>query len=245
MAVDEVLLGAARDGGSTVRFYRWEPGCLSFGRNQVARGRYDSDAIRRAGVDVVRRPTGGRVVFHHREITYSLAAPTEVWGSLKACYVRINRALTGGLTRLGVPASVVGQTDAGAPRPTTRACFRDPVTGEVTAGGRKLVGSAQWRDDGAFLQHGSILLHDDQHVAEDLRLPTDPSPASIRPVRAASLADWLDPLPSFDDVVEALVGGFEEEFDITVRRGGLSDREREAVSGLLERYQSPEWTWRR
>ena len=243
MAVDEALLGSARLGGSTVRFYRWEPGCLSFGRNQVARGRYDRDAVLRAGVDVVRRPTGGRAVFHHREITYSVAAPAGPWGSLNECYLRINRALTGGLTRLGVPASVVESTEGRAPRPTTRACFRDPVTGEVTAGGRKLVGSAQWRDEGAFVQHGSILVHDDQRVAEDLRAPGFAEATS--PVRAASLSAWLNPLPSFDAVVDALIGGFEDEFVLPIRRGDLSDREREVASGFRERYESAEWTWRR
>lgn len=240
MAVDEALLQSARDAVSTVRFYRWEPGCLSFGRNQTARDRYDPDAIARAGVDVVRRPTGGRAVFHHREVTYSVVAPTGQWGSLRDCYQRINRALTRGLRELGVPADLVEAGQGRAPRPTTRACFRDPVTGEVTAGGKKLVGSAQWRDDGAFVQHGSILLHDDQHVAESLRAV----PPTTQ-VQAASLSTWLDPLPSFDSIVSALSAGFETEFDLPVNVGSLSREERESAGELQARYESPDWTWRR
>lgn len=240
MAVDEALLETARSGEPTVRFYRWEPGCLSFGRNQTARGRYDPDAVREAGIDVVRRPTGGRAVFHHREVTYSVAAPTGAWGSLKDCYLRINQALAHGLRELGVPADVVEPGGERAPRPTTRACFSDPVAGEVTVGGGKLVGSAQWREDGAFVQHGSILTHDDQRVAEELRLEQ-----GMSTVRAASLSDWLDPLPPFEDIVLALAEGFEVEFGIPVRPAEMSPAEHGRARSLRARYESPDWTWRR
>jgi lipoyl(octanoyl) transferase len=65
MAVDAALMDAVREGTPPVlRFYRWEPACLSLGRNQPARGHYDADALRAEGVDVVRRPTGGRAVLH-------------------------------------------------------------------------------------------------------------------------------------------------------------------------------------
>ena len=71
MAVDEALMERVRGGGAPVlRFYRWEPACLSLGRNQPATGAYDAAAIAARGVDVVRRPTGGRAVLHHRELTY-------------------------------------------------------------------------------------------------------------------------------------------------------------------------------
>ncbi len=86
MAVDEALMRSASTGnaaGVTLRFYRWEPGCLSFGRNQEARGAYDPDAAADRGIDIVRRPTGGRAVYHHRELTYSVTAPAGTWGSLE------------------------------------------------------------------------------------------------------------------------------------------------------------------
>jgi lipoate-protein ligase A len=171
MAVDEVLMDSARAGQTTLRLYGWEPGCLSFGRNQTARGRYDGARAAERGIDVVRRPTGGRSVFHHRELTYSVTGPVETWGGLRSAYLRINRALAAGLRALGVPARVVDERGNGPiPRPTVRACFRDPLPGEVIVGGRKLIGSAQWRDGGALLQHGSVLLHNDQSTVEDLRI---------------------------------------------------------------------------
>src|SRR3954451_18997918 len=87
MAVDEALAASVADGGVPVlRFYRWEPACLSLGRNQPARGRYDLAALAAAGVDVVRRPTGGRAVLHRRELTYSAAAPVALLGPPRHAY---------------------------------------------------------------------------------------------------------------------------------------------------------------
>jgi lipoate-protein ligase A len=242
MAVDEVLMEGARSGQVTLRLYGWAPGCLSFGRNQRARGRYDSERAAARRIDVVRRPTGGRSVFHFREITYSVTAPAGEWGGLQEAYARINRALAGALRDLGVPASVASRERAGrAPRPTARACFRDPLPGEVTAGGRKLVGSAQWRDRGALLQHGSLLLHNDQSVVEDLRI----GPSAREPVPAAALAEFLDPLPEPAEVSEALRRAFEEEFGRALDWDELTPAETAAAAETRAAYQDPKWTWRR
>src|SRR4028119_1470164 len=76
MAVDEALAESVRQGGLPVlRLYRWSPRCLSLGRNQPARGRYDTAALAARGIDVVRRPTGGRAVLHDRELAYCAAVP--------------------------------------------------------------------------------------------------------------------------------------------------------------------------
>jgi len=263
MAVDEALMEAARAGRVTLRLYRWDPPCLSFGRNQRAAGRYDANAAGREGIHLVRRPTGGRAVFHHRELTYSLTAPAGAWGGLRASYRRINRALLLGVRRLGAPVREAGRSGRRAPGPGTRACFRDPLPGEITASGRKLVGSAQWRDRGALLQHGSLLLHDDQAVAERLRLPGPdddgrdrggaPGPQAPDPdgargeggVRAASLAELLGAAPSVDALVAALRGGFAEAFGLPVEPAPPDVADAERVRELEAAYRDPAWTWRR
>lgn len=245
MAVDEALMRSAqREGRVTLRFYQWEPGCLSFGRNQAARGAYDGEAAEARGIDVVRRPTGGRAVYHHRELTYSVTAPASTWGSLRDTYCRINRALAAGLGAIGVPAACAGaELPAGrAPRPTARACFRDPLPGEVTAAGRKLVGSAQWRDGGALLQHGSLLLEDEQAVVEELR--TQQSSDRFE-TGAVSLSELLGRSPEAGSLTEALAGGFEAEFDRAVRPGALTDEEHAVAAELEAHYSDPAWTWRR
>jgi len=249
MAVDEALMDAAREGRVVLRLYRWAPPCLSFGRNQRAEGLYDLAAARREGIDLVRRPTGGRAVFHHRELTYSVVAPAELWGGLRRSYRRINRALLLGVRRLGASVREAERSGRRAPGPGTRACFRDPLPGEITAAGRKLIGSAQWRDRDALLQHGSLILHDEQEVAERLRLGSegeaDDATGDGGPVRAAALADLLGRAPETAELGEALRAGFEEAFGVYVEGApdGLPGEAR--VRELEQKYRDPAWTWRR
>ena len=255
MALDEALMESAAAGGATagppspgtitLRLYRWNPPALSFGRNQLARERYDPRAARERGIDIVRRPTGGRSVYHDRELTYSVTAPADMWGGLKASYLRINRALEAGLATLGVASAVVsGQSGRRAPTPGPRACFQDPLPGELTAAGRKLVGSAQWRHRSALLQHGSLLIHNDQDVVGRLRVGAGDTPARV-PVAAASLAEVLQTPPDFDELAAGLPAGFEAEFGLPVVHEEVSGRELAAAGSLESKYESEEWTWRR
>src|SRR5260221_1801961 len=164
MARDVALMRRAKETGEVVfSVYGWSTHTLSLGRNQLASRCYDRERIRAMGVDVVRRPTGGRALLHHREITYSVTAPLGFSASLRESYERINRILLSGLQRLGVGASVASGIGSALP-PTDIPCFATPARGELVSDGRKLVGSAQWRDDGALLQHGSILIEDDQSM---------------------------------------------------------------------------------
>lgn len=249
---------SARAGVPVLRFYRWDPPCLSLGRNQRARGAYRGEAAGRLGVDVVRRPTGGRAVYHDQELTYAVTAPAGLWGGLRASYARLNAALRRGLAALGVEVSVRGEgSGPRAPEPDGRACFRDPLPGEVMAGGRKLVGSAQWRQEGALLQHGSILLRDQQHVVTELQEETRRGSAGTgdrgepprdRPGRArsaAALEDFLEPLPGPGRIVECLVRGFEEELGTRTSPGELWREELTRARALEERYAGEDWTWRR
>jgi lipoate-protein ligase A len=248
MAVDEAMMDSARHGLVTVRFYEWQPGCLSFGRNQTAAGLYDADEARTRGIDVVRRPTGGRAVYHHRELTYSVTAPVDEWGSLRDAYCRINHALAAGLQSLGAPVTCAGDDRGAAPRPIARACFRDPLPGEVTAAGRKLVGSAQWRDGAALLQHGSILLENEQNVTEQLRVRPDGEVATNPHGShggAIGLANLIEDLPPSREIVAALGAGFRAEFRLEAEAGELDEGEVAAASHLVERYRDPTWTWRR
>jgi lipoyl(octanoyl) transferase len=170
MAVDHALLESVQQGGRPVlRLYRWDPPCLSFGRNQRACGIYDEARIRAAGVDVVRRPTGGLAVLHDRELTYCVLAPADALGGPRRAYHLINSALVAGLASLGVPAAVAGA--GSGPDPIGDAampCFQAPAAGEVVAGGRKLVGSAQRCEGRTLLQHGSILLDGSQAAVLDM-----------------------------------------------------------------------------
>jgi lipoyl(octanoyl) transferase len=242
MAVDEALAESVRAGGlPALRFYRWRPGCLSLGRNQPARDRYDADALARRGFDVVRRPTGGRAVLHHRELTYSVAVPDGALGPPRAAYEAVNRALVAGLRRLGVAAALQPAGGPRAPAPSLAPCFEHPVSGEVVAGGRKLVGSAQRRVARVLLQHGSLPLEDDQSaVAGLLRRPEEVAPA----VPPATLADLLGAPPGWDALTDALAAGWEEVLGVQLRPGALTDQEAAAAERHRIHYEDPAWTWR-
>ena len=241
MAVDEALAATVAGGGAPVlRFYRWEPACLSLGRNQPARGRYDLDALAAAGVDVVRRPTGGRAVLHRRELTYSVAAPAALLGAPRHAYAAINRALVAGLRRLGAAASLQPSTGARAPLPSLAPCFAEPVEGEVVAAGRKLVGSAQCVLGSVLLQHGSLPLHDDQSAVAALLAVPDTSAAEAPP---ATLSGVLRREPAWEELTAALAAGWEETLDAVLAPDALTDAELDAARAGAERYAAPAWTW--
>jgi lipoate-protein ligase A len=209
MAVDRALLDEAdRDGSSFLRLYRWDPPCLSFGRNEAAATYYDRAQIERLGIDVVRRPTGGRAVWHEHEVTYAVAAPIEMFGSLREAYCAIHERISAALRSLGADVDLAPDRRlTGPPLHRTAAspqgaCFSTAVGGEILAGGRKLVGSAQVRQGGAFLQHGSILLGGSQAMIQDLSI--QPSAVS----QATTLSEVLGRPVAFEEVASAVTNAF-------------------------------------
>jgi lipoate-protein ligase A len=247
MALDEALMARARRTGETVlRAYAWSAPTLSLGRNQRARGQYDERALHGRGIGVVRRPTGGRALLHARELTYSVTAPVRADQGLAAAYAAINLLLVDALAALGVPAgvAVAGARTARASAPTTLPCFAEPAVGELSYGGRKLAGSAQWRDDGAFLQHGSILVDDDQATLGALtldRIAAAPPPATLRAIlgRAPSAREMLDALAG---AVASRHAAMPTVLELDAR---LEDETRRDARALADRYRDPAWTWRR
>jgi lipoate-protein ligase A len=241
MARDMALLRRARDSGETVfSVYGWTSPTLSLGRNQRAKGCYDLDRMRSAGVDVVRRPTGGRALLHNREVTYSVTARVEAGDTLRDSCDRINRILLNGLQKLGIEASVAAP-DSRAARPTDAPCFATPARGELIAGGRKLVGSAQWRADGALLQHGSILIEDDQSmIAIFTRRSADAAP--IPP--PATLVEMLGRTPAAQEIANSLFGAVREREDADAMP--LDESEVRSLALVeLPRFENELWTWRR
>jgi lipoate-protein ligase A len=239
MALDEVLLRrAAATGEAVLRVYAWRDPTLSLGRNQPARDEYDPAALEALGVGVVRRLTGGRAVLHHREVTYSVTAPDSLGSALRDAYLRINEILVHGLRLLGVDASIA--TRAGrAPLPSTAPCFEEPTEGELVTGGRKLVGSAQYREATALLQHGSILIDDDQQrVAALVRSPVRLSPPP------ATLHHALGRVPALREVAAALFEGVRAREDADASELIADHPFSAEVAAATARYHDERWTWR-
>jgi lipoate-protein ligase A len=240
MAVDHALMDRARRSGETVvRVYEWASPVLSLGRNQRAQGIYADEVLARGGIGVVRRPTGGRALLHHREITYSVTAPAPGTQSLSLAYNRINALLLDALASLGVPATLA--TPGGRSRlPTATPCFAEPAKGEIVVDDHKLAGSAQWRDGGALLQHGSIIVDDDQVTIPSLmREPADPSPPP------ATLREILGRAPQAGEIADALFQSVRRSEDPAATALSCAESDSLDTSVHLMLYRDAAWTWRR
>lgn len=158
MQRDAEMLARWRPGQPPVlRLYRWRPPAVSYGFHQ-RREDFDLPAIDRLGFDLVQRPTGGRAILHADELTYSVVgpSPSPLFGdNLHTCYMRLNEPLVAFLRELGHEAEVSAGEDRSEQRQAV--CFKSAGQHEIRIGGRKIIGSAQRRREGAFLQHGSIL----------------------------------------------------------------------------------------
>ncbi|MBV6521159.1 MAG: Octanoyltransferase LipM [Gemmatimonadaceae bacterium] len=238
MAIDEALLHrASRSGEAVLRVYSWCTPTLSIGRHQRATGAYDADHARALGISLVRRITGGRSLLHWREVTYSVTAPigTE---NLAQSYGAINEVLVAALQSLDVPVTIAERSGR-QPGPASAPCFEFPAAGEILFDGKKLVGSAQFRNEAALLQHGSILLADDQPLVTEIATEPVGDVAA-----AATLTDALGATPALGDVAAALRDA------LAFRTGSaplpLDPNEiADDVARLREHYASDAWTWQR
>ncbi len=240
MGIDHALLERAQHHGeSWLRLYQWGPHCLSFGRHEPASRRYDSQRIRELGLDTVRRPTGGRAVWHAEELTYAVAAPSARFGSLPAAYLEIHGMLADALREIGVRASLAPPIQT--PALDAGPCFCQPAGGEIMIGGRKVVGSAQLRQGGALLQHGSILLQDNQSVVLGLtrgaiiaRSPQrfDDAPKRGEPLHRRELAGAITRAAGI-----RWPGEWNREPDL--------EPPLDSAASLFPHYRSVEWTWAR
>jgi lipoate-protein ligase A len=225
MAVDDALLSLVGRGQSppTLRLFGFRPACLSLSRFQTP-----DQVSRPPGLDLVRRPTGGGAVIHRGDICYSIVLPLShplAAGSIVDSYQRLARGLAAGLEALGLPPLATATA-----LPSSQGsgwCFEVIAAHELTLAGRKLVGSAQARRQGALLQQGSI------------RLAPEPAEAA----QATSLQEALGRQVNWDGLAESLIEGCARAWGIEIRPGGLTTEEEELARRLeRERYADPEWT---
>ena len=245
LALDEAIFHSVRVGENlpTLRLYRWSSRTLSIGYSQDRDRDVDREACRALGIEVVRRVTGGRAVLHDAEVTYSVSAPAGLPGfgaGLDEAYRAVAAGLVAGLSLLGLRAAAPAPGPRQPSRPARQAaCFASTVRHEIAVGGRKLIGSAQRREGGAFLQHGSILLESHEAL---LGRVLRRCPASKRPLRMTGLADLLPVRPDPETVAAAIASGCAAAWGVRLLGGDVSPEEARAARGLVEsRYRSEEW----
>lgn len=249
MAIDQAIMEAVAAGHvpPTLRFYGWEPACLSLGYTQPVA---DVDRIRleRCGWDLVRRMTGGRAILHTDELTYSVALPGDdplVRGDIVASYRHLSAALRDALEHLGAAVESERRMERtpGAKGPV---CFEVPSHYEITAGGKKLIGSAQVRKFGAVLQHGSIPLTGDiARICEALVFESEEQRARARDQvrrRATTVEAALGRVVTWDEARGAIAEGFARVFNLDLVAGELTPEETGRAALLrAEQYDAEAW----
>ncbi len=231
MAIDEALLKLNSEGRSpnTLRFWRWSPSAVSLGCFQSVEREVNLGVAKEYGVDVVRRITGGGAVFHDQdgELTYSVVCgqddlPLDIIESYKL----ICGGLVHGFQKLGLQAE-----------------FR-PVN-DVQVGGKKISGSAQTRRWGSVLQHGTVLISPDIHkMFELLKVSHEKiSDKFITSVfeRVTTVERELGRKPSFEEIREAMIAGFEESLSVKLVKGKLTEEELKLAEELRPKYASEKW----
>ena len=245
MAVDEAILERYACSSSplapSLRLYAWDPPALSLGRTQSTPATGSRRFLQREGIDLVRRPSGGRAVLHEHERTYCLVGQLRrepFAGGVVDTYGRVAKALRLALEWLGLDARSRRPAGAAAPAAGPRpACFDATSVHEISLGGGKAIGSAQLRRRGAFLQHGSILLS-----ANPARL-AQALGASVEPGRLGGLEQALGRPLELARLDRAIVSGFERAFDAELRDGELTREEELAATRLhCWKYCLSSWT---
>lgn len=242
MAVDEALLAGFDPERSlpVLRLYGWNPPALSLGRYQDAAFALNLARCREDGVPVVRRMTGGGIIYHAQELTYSIVcAPGHLAVTgVREGFRRLCGFLLEGYRRLGLDPHFAAELNDGGERLGARTtfCFAGKEECDIVVAGRKLGGNAQRRMRNAILQHGSIPLKN--LVPQGLRYLNEPAPGAEK---AASLADF-GLHPSRQELIRVLVPSFEAGLQVRLRCETLDPEERETATRLArEKYLRPEW----
>ena len=252
MAVDELLFESCQahlrnnrppeEAPVTFRVYAWSPPAISLGRGQPAERDIFLGRLADEGIDICRRLTGGRAVLHDCELTYSIIGSQALLGdAIEETYRRISQGLAEGLASLG--AQVELAPPSGSAYASQGSCFATASVWEIAIGGQKMVGSAQCREGGAVLQHGSILLRSSEERLASLLKPRGAERLLSRRAHAIGLWEILGEEIPFGDVADALKAGLEKVLGFRFSPRALSEVENaRALKISRARYENEEWT---
>lgn len=259
MALDEALIEwhSKNVFPPTIRFYGWNPPTLSLGYFQKVEKEIDIEKVQEYGVGLVRRLTGGRAVLHDNELTYSVIVSEShpmMPKTVTEAYRVISHGLLEGFTELGlhsyfsIPKTMEEHEQLKNPRSSI--CFDTPSWYELVVEGRKVAGSAQTRQKGVILQHGSIPISLDENMLFDLfKFPNDKVRDRMQKSfrnKAVSINEISDRDISMNEVRKAFKNGFEKGLQIELEPYHLTDSELKYVQALAEeKYNSDKWNFNR
>lgn len=259
MALDEALLEWHSEGKipPTIRFYGWNPATLSIGYFQKVEREINMEAVKSHDLGFVRRPTGGRGVLHEHELTYSVIVSEnhpEMPKTVTEAYRVISEGILKGFHHLGLEAYFAvprtAEEKESLKNPRSAVCFDAPSWYELVVEGRKVAGSAQTRQKGVILQHGSILLDLDEDKLFSLFLyPSERLKERMQKAfknKAVAINEISARHITLSEAKEAFRTGFEEGLNIELQPYELSSEELEYVNHLAkERYENDKWNFKR
>lgn len=230
MAVDEFLMGQT---APIIRFYGWKKPTLSFGRSNCRKGTLDIDYCQKNNFDLVKRLTGGKTVLHTQELTYSFISNSDQFtSSILETYRLISQPLANSFELFGL---VTDMKETGKNLSKETNCFNEVSSYELTLGGKKLVGSAQYRRRKQLLQHGSILLDIDRKMWN--KTWSLPEESTALEKRITCMKEHLNFVPSIEDLCDAIIQQFCCFFQTTAYEKELTIDEERGVQELLENYK--------
>lgn len=258
MAFDEALLNFVSRGeiDPVIRFYTWNPATLSVGYFQRLIKEIDTAKVKALGYGLIRRQTGGRGVLHDKELTYSVIVPEShpnMPSTITEAYRVISEGLLEGFKLLGfdayfaIPRSEEEREKLKQPR--SAVCFDAPSWYELVVEGRKIAGSAQVRQKGVILQHGSLLQDVDIDELFDLfifkndRLKDKMKQAFVD--KAVAINDIAERHISIAEMESAFEAGFKKGLDIEFKPLKLTPSQLQEVDELIIKYKSDEWNYRK
>jgi len=217
MAFDTFLTRECEKGTlqPTLRLYQWKPYAISLGYSQSEQF-LDKEKCSLMNVDIVRRPTGGRAVYHAEEMTYSIVLPSND-KTVSAIHSEISQALVCGLKMLGVNASI-SQHPSSAEKiyfsEHSAACFSSVSRSEIQVNGKKIVGSAQRKFGDVILQHGSIMIGSEHKSLPKFYREVNEHQIQYLEETTTELETELRRTVSFEEVAEVLQKGFEKQWEV-------------------------------
>ncbi|MED3571664.1 biotin/lipoate A/B protein ligase family protein [Cytobacillus praedii] len=258
MALDEALLDWNSEGKipPVIRFYGWNPATLSIGYFQKVEKEIDMEQVKAHGLGFVRRPTGGRGVLHEHELTYSVIVSEEhpdMPKTVTEAYRVISEGILKGFHHLGMDAyfAVPRTTEErdSLKNPRSAVCFDAPSWYELVVEGRKVAGSAQTRQKGVILQHGSILLDlDEDKLFSLFKYPSDRVKERMQKAfknKAVAINEISKERITLEQAKEAFMKGFAEGLNIELEPYELSAEELAYVNKIAkERYEQDEWNFK-
>lgn len=204
-----------------LRLYEWSPPAISIGYHQ-RESEFDLDQLKVDGIDLCRRPTGGRAVFHIEDLTYSVVM--KATNTNAAHYAEIHRAFQIALQQLGLPASFQKQqTDFRSryEKPESVSCFTASARYELEVGGKKILGSAQRRFSDTLLQHGSLMLSaKHKQLVKYLRLNEAAKRQMQKDLdeKTTSVEEVLGKVPDHETLKRMILQGFEQVFQSPIKQ---------------------------